>query len=153
VYSIDEIMDMLDSANPISIQEIGIELGKKIESINVFFQPANPKHVKNVWGNCAKILVSKPDDILVTYSKQLLEWLQDLNWPGALMILDRLKVFSSNEIFLYVFKKCVEQAVACGENMWLDYLSELLENENLKEELPHDILKELEKRYRNWGKW
>ena len=37
--------------------------------------------------------------------------------------------------------------------MWLDNLSELLDNKELKELLPKPIAEELEKHYQNWGFW
>ena len=37
--------------------------------------------------------------------------------------------------------------------MWLDYLSELLDNKELKVELPKPIIEELQKHYKNWGFW
>ena len=37
--------------------------------------------------------------------------------------------------------------------MWLDYLSELLDNEELKAELPKPIIEKLQKHYKNWGFW
>ncbi len=36
---------------------------------------------------------------------------------------------------------------------WLDYLSELLDNAELKEELPKSIVERLDKHYKNWGFW
>ena len=37
--------------------------------------------------------------------------------------------------------------------MWLDSLSELLDNEELKAVLPKPIIKKLEKHYKNCGFW
>ena len=80
--NIDEIMDMLDWNNSIEVQEKGIELGGKVRCINVFLQPGHPGHCKNVWDNCAKILSQKSDETLKPYISNLLEWIEDSNWPG-----------------------------------------------------------------------
>ena len=151
MYSIDQIMDMLDSNNPVSIQEKAVKLAQEIKSINVFLQPANPGNTKNVWENCAKVLASKEDELLLPYTINLLEWLQDLNWPGALIILERLKNFTASEIFIFSVESCVKRAKACNDQIWLDYLSELLDNENLKVKISGDTLDELKKHYNNWG--
>ena len=37
--------------------------------------------------------------------------------------------------------------------MWLDYLSELLDNEELKAILPKPTIEKLKKHYKNWGFW
>lgn len=151
MHSIDKIMDMLDSGNPKAIQAKGIEYGLKIKSINVFLLPMNPGHVKNVWENCARILASKEDELLLPYTPQLFEWLRDLNWPGALIILERLKKMSASVNFIFNVESCIKQAVACDEQIWLDYLSELLDNEPLNEKLSEESLAVLRKHYKNWG--
>ena len=92
------------------------------------------------------------DDRLEPYLPSLLEWLQDLNWPGALIIMDRLKVFSGRKLkksFIETYNYAVELNNDEGL-IWLDYLSELLDNQELKEELPEDVLEHLQKHYRNW---
>ena len=149
MYDIDKIMEMLDWNNSSEIQNRGVELAKNVKSINVFLQPLHPGCNKNVWENCAKILASKDDKTLLPYTDQMLEWLQDLNWPGALIILRRLKNFSASDEFVFAVEECVKMAVACDEQIWLDYLSELLDNEPLKAKLPDEILTILKKHYQS----
>lgn len=36
---------------------------------------------------------------------------------------------------------------------WLDYLSELLDNQELKQLLPNKTLEIMQKHYHNWGWW
>ena len=100
MYSIDEIMEMLDSSlernNSCEIQKQGIELGKKIKCLDVFFQPVYPSG-KLVWENCAKIIVSKTDEELEPYIFKMFEWLDDINWPGALIIFERLVKMKNKE--------------------------------------------------------
>lgn len=142
-YSIDEIMDMLDWNNSPDVQKKGIELGSKIRCFNVFLQPGHPGHVKNVWENCAKILYQKSDEELRPYIWELLRWLQDMNWPGSFIILERLLKYEDMDMLVF----CVEERVKilkgidddeCNE-IWLTNLAELLGNKGLKKNLPDYI--------------
>ena len=90
MVDITDIMDMLDWHMSSEIQSEGISLARKTETITPFIQPLTPRHNKNVWGNCAIIIAEKSDQDLEPYLIELLEWLQDMNWPGAYLIYDRL---------------------------------------------------------------
>ena len=149
---IQKIYEMLNWENADEIRAKGFRLAKKIEDLSLLIlPPAAP----SVWECCAQVLSEKPDIVLEPYLNSLLEWLQDLNWPGALIILDRLKIFSGEKL-----KKPFMDRFAYANNlnneeglMWLDYLSELLDNEELKAVLPKPIIEKLQKHYKNWGFW
>lgn len=149
MYNIDEIMLMLDWNNSAEEQDKGLRLAANIKSINVFMQPLHPGCNKNVWGNCAKILCEKPDYLLSPYLMQLLEWIEDLNWPGALNILDRLKNYADIKSLCFAVNESTKKAVALNNQIWLGNLCELLDNENLKVKLSGDTLDELKKYYNN----
>lgn len=154
MVNIDYIMELLDWNNSNEEQLYGIKLAQEVKCINAFLQPGIP-YGKSVWDNCAKILCEKSDIVLAPYLGDLLEWLQDLNWPGALIILDRLKIFSGEKL-KRPFIDLVTYATNLNNEeglMWLDNLSELLDNEELKEELPKPIVEKLQKHYKNWGFW
>ncbi len=154
MVNIDYIMNLLDWNNSDEKQLQGIRLAQDIKCINVFLQPATP-YGKSVWDNCAKILAEKTDDELEPYLVNLIEWIQDINWPGAFVIMNRLKIFSGEKL-KNPFLKFVNNAIKLNNEegfMWLDYLSELLDNESLKKELPTDILQVLQKHYHNWAWW
>ena len=85
---IDEIYEMLSWNNDEKIQELGIIEAKKIKNLSVLFQPMESK---NLWENCAKVLASKSDQELQFYLTRMFRWLQDMNWPGAYIIYNRLK--------------------------------------------------------------
>lgn len=155
MINIDYIMSLIDWNKSINEQADGIKMAEDVENINVFLQPCNKNYNINVWDNCAKILSKRTDDELSPYLVELLDWLQDLNWPGALVILDRLKAFSGEKLkkpfidrFTYAVNLNNEEGL-----MWLDYLSESLDNEQLKAELPKEIIEKLQEHYRNWGFW
>ena len=148
----NQIYQMLDYKNSIDIQEKGKQLARKITDLSLLITPpASP----SVWEQCAIILSEKTDDELVPYLTSILQWLYDLNWPGALTILNPLKNFSGKQL-KKSFIDSVVRAINSHDDegmMWLDYLSELLDNKELKEELPEEILNILEKHYNNWGYW
>jgi hypothetical protein len=143
VCDIDEIMDMLDWNQSEEIQQKGIELASGIKYLNAFLQPMRPG--KRVWDNCAIILAARSDEVLRPYLSLLLEWLEDLNWPGALIILERLKVFSEVGMLAFCVNERVRIASATNNRSWLRNMSELLENQALAKVLPAACVVELEK--------
>ena len=149
---IHAIYDMLSWKNTPEIRLKGIRLAEEVRDLSLLIQPpAEP----SVWECCAQILYAKSDLELTPYLKYLLEWLQDLNSPGALTILTRLKTFSGKKL-KEPFLSCFSQAVGyCNDDglAWLDYLSELLDNEELKAELPQDVIEKMQIHYHNWGAW
>lgn len=118
MINIDYIMSLIDWNKSITEQENGIKMAENIENINVFIQPCNKKYNKNVWDNCAKILSKRTDDELSPYLVELLEWLQDLNWPGAFCILDRLQKYADDFSFELAFNTCVKYAKALEDDVW-----------------------------------
>ena len=129
MVDVTEIMDMLDWHMPPEIQSKGISLARDIEIIIPFIQPLTPKHNKNVWGNCAVIVAEKSDEKLKPYLVELLEWLQDMNWPGAFCILDRLQRYSDNKSLHSAINICIEKAKDCGDKVWESNLYLLLQKQ------------------------
>ena len=125
MYNIDDIMDMLDWNNSVEIQAQGLKLARNVKTINVFLQPLDKRHNKNVWDNCAKILSDRTDQELTPYLIPLLEWLQDLNWPGALCILERMNTYSDNPSFGFAFHECMKIAKATDDEVWLNNLLQI----------------------------
>lgn len=118
MVDIAEIMDMLDWHLSAEIQSKGISLAKNMETIVPFIQPLTPKHNKNVWGNCAVIISEKSDEDIHPYLVELLEWLQDMNWPGALCILERLKKYLDKKSILEAIVICLNRAKECNDKVW-----------------------------------
>lgn len=149
---IQEIYRMLNWEEPEEIRTKGICLAKEIEDLSLLIlPPAEP----SVWECCARILSEKNDLALAPYLARLLDWLRDLNWPGASIILDRLKKFPGEQL-KEPFIAQLAQAKSLDNDegqMWLDYLSELLDNEELKTLLPKPIIEDLQKHYHNWAFW
>lgn len=140
MISDEELFNLLDWNSSEEEQKKGIEIGLQRKNLEIFIQV----YGKNVWENCAKILAQKNDEELIKYLPQLLEWLQDLNWPGALIILKRLQKFNP-KILKGSYEEAVKKASLWDGNNWLLSLSYLLENEKLKEKISFSCLKLLEK--------
>ena len=85
---IDQLFEMLSSNNEEKIQMQAIEEAKKIKNLSVLIQPIESK---SIWENCAKVLASKSDKELAIYLIDMFQWLQDMNWPGADIIYERLR--------------------------------------------------------------
>ena len=111
-------MNMIDWHMPAEIQSEGISLAKNIEDITPFIQPLTKEHNKNVWDNCAVIISEKSDEKLKPHLTELLEWLQDMNWPGAICILNRLQKYSDRESLYAAINVCIEKAKADGDPVW-----------------------------------
>lgn len=135
-----DIYRMLDENRSLEIQEQGIEVARKMKEIDKFILPISPEYSKNVWLNCAKILDEKTDQELSPYLPELLEWLQDLNWPGTFIIIERLKRFDG-QLLLKPFIKAMEIAreKKLEDQEWADYLSVLIENKELAKILPKEV--------------
>jgi len=123
---ITEILDMLDWHMPDEIQAKGIALARESDEIIPFIQPLTSRHNKNVWENCAVIISEKSDEKLKPYLVELLEWLQDMNWPGAFCILERLQRYSDNNTLCEAINVCVEKAN--DNDVWNSNLRLLINN-------------------------
>lgn len=95
--NINEIYKMLDWNNDAIIQKKGIETVKGITNLELFLQPTTEKYNKNIWENCAKIIYNCTDEVIQPYLRQMIEWLKDLNWPGSLIIADRLNKYENKK--------------------------------------------------------
>ena len=118
MVNIDYIMDLLDWNNSIEKQEQGVKLAKEVKCINVFLQPGSHYYGKNVWDNCAKILSARSNEELSPYLIELMAWLQDMNWPGAFCILNRLKKMVNEQLFKHSYTICLKCAKALDDEVW-----------------------------------
>lgn len=124
MVNIDYIMELLDWNNDNREQTLGIKIARDVKCINAFLQPGLP-YGKRVWDNCAKILSERTDDELSPYLVELLEWLQDLNWPGAFCILDRLQKYVDKASYNLAYNICIKYAQALEDDVWISNLKML----------------------------
>ena len=135
IYSIDELYNLFMWDNQLTTEENeakaqkGIDTAKQIKNLFPFMQPivVPPEKSKSVWEPCAKVIAMRSDEELEPYLFMLLEWLQDTNWPGALIIYDRLiRMPYSLLEFPYTYsRKMAEQT---NDTCWLGTLEDLYED-------------------------
>lgn len=111
---IDQIFEMLSWNNDEKMQTQGIIEAKKIKNLSVLIQPIESK---SIWENCAKVLASKEDEELKIYLIDLFKWLQDMNWPGADVVYERLKSMPIQHIET-AYKICLSLAERTEDMMW-----------------------------------
>ena len=122
-YNISKIIELLHWSNSEAEQQRGIDCAEKVKELNVFLQPDEDK---GLWNNCARVLVKHTDNELSPYVPELLEWCQDMNWPGAEIIYDRLLKMDNQE-----YSKALSDSISIAKNeknfVWLAYLLNLQE--------------------------
>lgn len=124
-----ELIEKLSWDEPECIQKETIETLKHEKDLGIFMQPISSTTGKQVWENCALILCSKSDEELIPYIDGMFEWLQDMNWPGAWNILERIQKIPKEKIKtkyeLYI-KKANEELEQLGEEVYMNsWLSNL----------------------------
>ena len=101
----------------------GLALAERIRYLYPFLQPMIPGHSKSVWEPCARVLAACSDEALEPYLYQLFEWLQDLSWPGAVTIRDRLLRFPFSRLEGW-YDFSVIEALRSSDEVWLANLEE-----------------------------
>lgn len=110
----------------------GIEAAKQIQNLFLFMQPivVPPEKSKSVWEPCAKVVAMRSDEELRPFIFKLLEWIEDPNWPGALIIYERLTQmpYAAIEPALQFSRNEAQRTNNSGWLAMLDDLSEDLVN-------------------------
>ena len=148
---IDTLFEMLDERKPIELQEEAIREARKIKSLSIFMQPIE---YKLSWKTCAKVICEKTDEELNKYTCEMLEWLQDINWPGAFLIMERLEKMEP-QFLVHAVGYQVKQALLLKDNEWLGWMSYLIKNKKFYDALSEEkkyqkILRRYYESY--WGK-
>ena len=120
---IDYILDLLDWNRTKEEQAEGLRLARQVKAFNVFLQPCDKKNNKNVWDNCALIVSEKEDSDLFVYLPNLFMWIQDLNWPWAFCIVERLKEYvKRNASYSRDWQEAYTCAKALNDKVWMKNL-------------------------------
>ena len=131
-YSIDEIYhlfmwdpELSDEENEAKAQT-GMDAARQMQNLFPFMQPivVPPEKSKSVWEPCAKVIAMRSDEELKPFLYLLLEWLQDLNWPGASTIYDRLTRIPFSQIE-FNLKLARTKAVQTKDLSWRNTLDDL----------------------------
>lgn len=123
--AIEHIFNMMNWNNPEDVQVEGRKIAAETGLIEPFLQPLTPRYNKNVWDNCAAVLAEKSDGEQTAYLPQLLEWLQDMNWPGAFCILERLKHYSDKKALDEEIAKTKVKAENEKDDVWVSNLNDI----------------------------
>lgn len=131
--NIDRIMYLIDWKRSTAEQQEGISLAREVICIKSFFQPIGPGYSKSVWENCATIICERPDKELLPYITDMILWIEDLNWPGAEQIQQRLIAFQDVSMLAAVLNSIVPALDKLAKTSWLIFLSDLLSNQKLSQ--------------------
>lgn len=103
----------------------GIELAASIKNLYPFIQPIvlPCEKSKSTWEGCAMVVSLRNDKQLKPYLHLLFEWLQDMNWPGAWIIFDRLSKMPY-EAIQEEYKHAVNRAKKDNDQLWLMALND-----------------------------
>ena len=139
---IDKIFEYLSWENEEDVQKKGIELASKINNLSVLIMPVESK---SIWENCAKVLINKSDDELHLYYVELFAWLQDMNWPGAYLIYDRM-MCASVEKFFVAYQYSLSVAMQTNDRAWemslRGFFAEYIKKENFSD-LENSLIKRI----------
>lgn len=144
---IDKIMYLIDWNRSLDEQQEGMSLARKVICINAFFQPIGPGYSKSVWENCASIICERSDEELTPYIPEMIQWLEDLNWPGAEQIQQRLIAFQNVERLAMTLDGGIPELEKLGKRSWLMFLSDLLNNQKLSQAIKESTREILSKYY------
>jgi hypothetical protein len=93
-----------------------------ISPLQVELYDTNEIWWKDVAEGCAIVISIKSDGEIISLLPDLLVWLQDLNWPGATIILDRLKKILYSKIEAYV-NQAITKAKIDNDDQWVEWLN------------------------------
>lgn len=111
----EKILQEMSWNTPSETQQNAINKALKHENISFLMQPIM---YKSSWENCAKVISQKSEKELKPYLNELLKWIQDLNWPGALEILKVLRNISW-ENKKKEYEKTINIALEKGDFIWI----------------------------------
>ena len=104
---------------------VGINEAKKFKYLYPFIQPFIPEErSKSIWEPCAQVIAQRADEELEPYLSLLFEWLQDMNWPGAYIIFDRLAEMPFS-LLEKPYAYCRQRAEKENDTLWLMALNDL----------------------------
>lgn len=129
--SIDDILKSLSWNNPCDVIFEGLKIAKSVKCLKAFFQPICSEYGKDTWENCAIVICERRDDELEFYIEDMIYWMQDINWPGALQITNRLLKMENVTLLASVIDTIVPALNFIGEEQWLINLGQLLSNQTL----------------------
>jgi len=115
----DKYYELLNANLDCETLERNIEMLANNKQYNnkCFITPKN----KIYWEDAAKVLEKRGYPMIDDVIMDMFEWLQDLNWPGALIIVRILKSIPK-KVFVDNLEKTIEIALKENDEVWLNWL-------------------------------
>ena len=122
---ISELICELDWNNPLEVQENAVKIlsDRNDYPIHLLLQPSDKKY----WENSAKVLYHKGYEEVKSITIELFYWLQDMNWPGSVIIRDLLWSYPSQILADYL-EQILLNAVASNDEEWIYNLCYFIDN-------------------------
>lgn len=120
---VNKLLFQLSWDNSIAVQNEAVnQLVSYVDlDLTLLLQPLN----KSYWDNAARVLFLKGYPIIKSIIPQLLEWIQDLNWPGATIIFELLQSVPKPLLLSYI-ESSIKKAKLDNDEDWLINLNLLL---------------------------
>jgi len=123
------LINDLNWNKPQKIQDNAIEKLIDIDEKELYLL-VRPSKDKSCWENAAKVLEKigypKNKSILA----ELLIWLQDMNWPGAVIVFDILIAANKEDLIPYI-ENALKKANEERDYIWITSLKELINRKNI----------------------
>ena len=84
-----------------------------------------PRYDKRYWYNAAIVISKIGYPRIESIIPGLLRWLQDMNWPGALKVVETLQKVDRN-VLIYYIEQALTKAKATNDTLWITWIKEEL---------------------------
>ena len=81
---------------------------------------------KRKWEAFAKQICLQSDEEIIPLIPDMLEWLQDMNWPGEVLFAKRLRTLPE-EVVYPVVERTIRQAKKENDEIWMENLQDWLD--------------------------
>ena len=141
--NIKELIRDLDWSKPEEVQKKSIEqLLKMHDSELIFLAQQNELCHKYCWHNAAAILKAIGYPRIRPVIPYLMEWFQDINWPGVVTIVETLRTINPNELIPYI-EEASKRSIDENDDCWAFGLVTLIRELDLTPIVNKDIYNEL----------
>lgn len=134
--TLEELLDGLSWYQPQEIQDDAIKSLLNIDDRNLksLAQPGD----KSCWENAAIVLEKIGFPRIKPIIPDLMRWLQDINWPGALRVFEIIKNIEVTILIPYIEASLIE---AEGEEdyTWISWINMLVEELNINWNMFSDL--------------
>jgi len=134
----DDIEILIDNLNsfyeeniPKEIQENSINKLAEIIEDDDLVRLAQPRG-KGYWENSAKVLKKIGFPRLLIIADKMMNWLADLNWPGALIIYNIFLNLETETLQPIVERALIEADIE-KDTVWIYWINELIEEKKIKD--------------------